>query len=518
MSLVNPVHFWHGLPSIVATMFRNASLIQILFKNNTGCLVVGFVMPALVITCYSVYLYLYRPITVNDEMDELGLMSQTGLTLFQDPAVHSTSQLDSQGHIFVYSSYEEQTNGARNIWQLEIWAKLLDMKVAEPFAVNSVFGIMGIAPNFSQTLRFGDYYNIEIWNKEVMKYHGVPLTKWEEFLYKAPRKAIIFYTAMRSVKKSLTFSYGVNDMKRINPGKYEQITIDDFVWLKNYFNVVKVVNCVRSLYNYDIALTLEEFKSNVFGKLRPNEVTLIIVNWIGMHRIHVKLAPPTFMRAIAIHFVLPYKSDSVVPKISPSQRILKAYKAFLSGNFGNNKYVGIVFRTHTILYYYHGGGGFPAETKHLLECSKNLSQELDKVRNRWKIFMAYDLGAFGSVGYYDSTSDQRLIPIRDQIFLDVFKGSLQVEQRKEMLIKAAGGVTDTGFIALLEKTIATHADCIILLGPLSSFVQSSATDYILLHDTDKCVVSICSENFYDTNGTVISTSSIPEKFLNTVRV
>ena len=488
-------------------MFRSASVIQMLLKSSTGCLVVGF-MVAMVITCC-----LYRPTTVNDEVNELVLMDQTGLTLFQDP-VHSTSQLDSQGHIFVYSSYEEQTNGARNLWQLEIWANLLDMKVVEPFAVNSIFGIMGIAPNFTQTLRFRDYYNIGMWNEEVMKYHGVPLTKWEEFLYKAPRKAIIFYTAMRSVKKSLTFSYGINDMKRINPGKYEQITIDDFVWLKHNFYVVKVVNCVRSLYNYDIALTLEEFKSNVFGKLRPTEVTLVIVNWIGIHRIYVKLAPPTFMRAITIQFVLPYNSDSVVPKISPSQIILKAYKAFLSENFGNNKYVGIVFRTHTILYYYHGGGGFPAQTKHLLECNKNLSQELDKVRNRWKIFMAYDLGAFGSVGYYDSTSDKRLIPLRDQILLDVIRGSLQAEQRKEMLIKAAGGVTDTGFIALLEKTIATHADCIILLGQLSSFVQSSATDYILLHDTDKCVVSICSENFYDTNGTVISTSSIPEQFLH----
>ena len=446
--------------------------------------------------------------TVNDE---LIVMDQTDdLALSQD----STSQLDSQGHILVYSSYEEQTNGARNLWQLEIWAKLLDMKVAEPFAVNSIFGIMGIAPNFNQTLQFGDYYDIEIWNQEVVKYHGVPLTKWEEFLSKAPRKAIIFNTAMRSgMTESMIFSYGVDNMKRINPSKHEQISGNDVAWLKNKFYIVKVVNCVRNLYNYNLALTLEELKSNVFGKLRPNEVTLIIVNWIGMHRIQLKLAPPAFVHATTIQFVLPYNSDSVAPKILPSQKVLKAYEAFLSENFGNQKYVGIVFRTHTILYY-HVGNKFASRKTHLLECSKNLSQELDKVRNKWKIFMAYDLGTFGSVGYYDSTNDKRLIPIRDQIFSDVFKGSLQVGQRIEMLIKAAGGIKDTGFIALLEKTIATHADCIILLGQLSSFVQLSATDYTLLHDTDKCVVSICSEKFYDTNGTFISTPSIPEKFLH----
>lgn len=254
------------------------------------------------------------------------------------------------------------------------------MKVAEPFAVNSVLDIMDIAPNFNKSLRFGDYYDIEMWNREVMKYHGVPLTKWEEFLSNTPRKAIVLYTAMRSVKESIKFSYGANDMKRIYPGKYEQITTDDLLWLKNNFYIIKLVNCVHSLYNYDHALTLQEFKSNVFGKLRPNEVTLIIVNWIGMHRVHIKSAPSVFMSATTIQFVLPYNSNSVAPKVLPSQKILKAYKAYISENFGNHKYVGIVFRTHTVLYYHDGG--FAAQTKHLLECSKNLSQELDKVRNR----------------------------------------------------------------------------------------------------------------------------------------
>ena len=94
---------------------------------------------------------------------------------------------------------------------------------------------MDIAPNFNRSLRFGDYYDMGMWNREVIKYNGVPLTKWEDFLFKTPHKAIILYTAMRSVKESMKFSYGANDMKRISPGKYEQITTDDLVWLKNNF-------------------------------------------------------------------------------------------------------------------------------------------------------------------------------------------------------------------------------------------------------------------------------------------
>ena len=128
--------------------------------------------------------------------------------------------------------------------------------------------------------------------------------------------------------------------------------------------------------------------------------------------------------------------------------------------------------------------------------------------------MAYDLGTLGSDGYY-SPDDKRLFPIREPIFSDVFNGSIQMKQREEMLINAAGGLSDRGFIALLEKTIATRADCIILLGTISSFVESSASVYFSLHPSDACAVSICSENFSNDNNTEFTTTDIPDKFLST---
>ena len=88
-----------------------------------------------------------------------------------------------------------------------------------------------------------------------------------------------------------------------------------------------------------------------------------------------------------------------------------------------------------------------------------------------------------------------------------------MEKREKKLLKAAGGIRDKGFITLLEKTIATHADCIVLLGTMSSFVQSSTKLYISLHETNRCVVSICSESFRDGKGRVVSSPRIPDKVL-----
>jgi len=80
-------------------------------------------------------------------------------------------------------------------------------------------------------------------------------------------------------------------------------------------------------------------------------------------------------------------------------------------------------------------------------------------------------------------------------------------------VKIVKGTTDSGVIAQLEKVIATHADCIILLGPHSTFARSSSFLYISNHHNKKCIVSICAEKFYD-NEHLISSNDIPSNFIN----
>ena len=419
----------------------------------------------------------------------------------------------SQGYILVYSSYEEQTNGARNLWQLQMWAKTVKMKVVEPFAVNSMFGMFGAIPNFNQALRFSDYYDIDKWNNLVGDYGGDSLVQWEEFLPRAPHKAILLYTLLRFVEKPLIISHGEDDVKKYSPGKYEHIPDEDLLWFKKMnFSIARVVTVIRNEHKTQ-PIKLDDYKFHVFGNLNPRDVTLITINWIGIGvmawRIQVTSEDHKFLESMRVVFNLPL--HGVSPMISPSQRVLRAYNNYVSKYIGDNKYVGIVFRAQCVVRW-GIPGNFTIRKQYFQNCSKHLQDTLDKVRNRWRIFLAYDLGTFGSDGYY-SINDRLMFPIRDQILLDVFNGSIQMKQRDEMLIKAANGIIDRGFIAILEKTIAIHADCIVLLGRDSSFVQTSARGYYLLHPTNPCVVSICSEKFANANGTVFSSDSIADEFL-----
>jgi len=416
--------------------------------------------------------------------------------------VAPTQSPASEGYIFPYSIFEEQTSGAKNLWQLQILAKQIGMKVVEPFAKDSVFTMYGIAPNFSQSLRFGDYFDKGEWNKMVAKDGGSSLVEWEEFITKAPRRAVILHTLKnKDTQKPLVLAY---DEDTTVCNTEEQIAESDMHWIKENFNVIKKV-CYLVATSLQHPLSINNFTSLIIDNhdIAPNQVTLIIVGWLGIRVTRVHLLPITLFTTVL-------RGNWLFP---PSKRIMSAYEAYIQQYIGDKKYVGIIFRTHHVLYFSPQRDTFDKQSEYLLQCSKNLSTILNKVRSKWKIFLAYDMGTFGSKNYAVKNY-KKLAPLQQQIFLDVFNGSLQVNEREENLMKVANGTTDSGVIAQLEKVIATHADCIILLGPHSTFVRSSSFLYISNHHNEKCIVSICAEKFYDNEQHLISSNDIPSNFIN----
>ena len=432
--------------------------------------------------------------------NKIFMQAQTVPDTTTKPPPH-TADKKSRGYILPYSIYEEQTNGANNLWQLQVWAKQIGMHVVEPFAKDSMFTMRAVIPNFSQALRFGDYFNKEEWDRKVVKAGGSPLVKWEEFITNFPRDAIILHTLKRENENPpLTIVYDENTTVCETE---RQIARSDMLWIKETFNVIKTV-CYLCATNIQHPLSLERFKSLIFydNGLKPNQVTLITVNWLGIRKARIHINPLTF-------YTSPLEQKLTFP---PSKRVMTAYRSYVQQHIGDHKYVGIIFRTHHVLYFSPLTGSFANQSKYLLQCSKSLNNVLNKVRTKWKIFLAYDMGMFGSKKYI---KNKQLIPLQEQIFQDVFNGSLQINEREENLIKAANGTTDRGVIAQLEKVIATNADCIILLGPHSTFVRSSSYMYILKHRTKKCIVSICAEKVYDLDHRkIISSDSIPNKFTN----
>ena len=423
--------------------------------------------------------------TFNDDdlkQDELNalLLEESNNPLLHNDNTNPSSYQNAHGYILPFTIFEEQTNGAKNLWQLQILANKLGMKIVEPFVVDSIYFMDRIAPNFNQHLRFGDYFDREIWNEMVIQNGGNPLVEWEEFISNAPRNVILLY--FRRIKGS--DSLIIDEHTELCGQQYKP---EDMKWLEENFNIVKRL-CYRFPIGKKHFLTVPEFISRIFGDINPNEVTLILRSWLGIRPSRIDLRPITpYLSAFNPNLLLP-----------PSKRVMKAFEAYKSQNIGNKKYVGILFRTHHVLYYNKYAGNFTGMSQVLLQCSRQLKEELDTVRDSYEIFMACDLGSFGSKKH-STYHVGRLLPLRDQIYLDVFNGSVTVEERDEKLKQAAGGLTDRGFIAELERVIATYADCIILLGARSGFVNAAARSYISLHPGEKCIVPICFTKVFDSH-------------------
>ena len=274
------------------------------------------------------------------------------------PAIVSPKQLSppKEGYILPYSIYEEQTNGAKNLWQLQVFAKQVGMQVVEPFAKDSLFTMAGIAPNFSQALRFGDYFDKDRWNEMVVKNGGNPIVEWDKFSTKAPQKAIILHTIKnKDAKKPLTIAY--NDSKMC--GTKRQIAAGDMLWINEHFNVIQTV-CYLCSTNLQHPLSIRNFTSILLRNhsIKLSQITLIIVGWLGIRTERIHLSPITvFSKA------LNQKSLITLP---PSKRVMAAYKAYVKHYIGDHKYVGIIFRTHHVMYFSPLKGSFANQSKYLL--------------------------------------------------------------------------------------------------------------------------------------------------------
>ena len=78
------------------------------------------------------------------------------------------------------------------MWSFQKWAhKSGNLKVVEPFAIESVLEFPGPKHQLTNTLHFRDYFDLDYWTKETAKLNIEPLVTWESFVKYANRKVIV---------------------------------------------------------------------------------------------------------------------------------------------------------------------------------------------------------------------------------------------------------------------------------------------------------------------------------------
>ena len=366
----------------------------------------------------------------------------------------NNSQREERGYIMGLHACDQLTGGAMNFMIYQCLASHLGSEVyaVEPFVVESSLGVYiwdtKSKEDFDRknNVRLSDIYDTDQWHSISDQKQIRRLVPWKEFVKQGPREMIY-----------------VTRTKSQHCGYEPQFT----GFLETFgFQVVRNV-CL------DDQSSIKDLKFKIYGSYNPSTV-VVIFRWYWIMTI---LGTPCHEGAF-------WRSQVVMP----SKRILHDAHSYIGKYLGaENRYISIMVRLEHIVI----RRGQRSRNDVVKDC-------LGKLVKQWKAlafshqlnttFVTLDTGQFGSNTLSDNAGGWSLWSQTHPIVIDfmntVYGNKLSYEEWENTFLDVSGLSTTSagvgGYIAILQKTIASHGRCLILGGG-GSFQGTASRQYSLVH-------------------------------------
>ena len=66
-----------------------------------------------------------------------------------------------------------------------------------------------------------------------------------------------------------------------------------------------------------------------------------------------------------------------------------------------------------------------------------------------------------------------------------------MQEWESSFVDSTDGITDTGYIAAVQKAVLENSKCLIMFGGRSNFQRSILIDYKGKHGNNSCVYEVC---------------------------
>ena len=401
---------------------------------------------------------------------------------FKRSVDHHSEKGGSNGRILVSLYAEQQVGAAMNMFSLQKWAKYVGVSVIEPFVQNSMLRLPIV---FSQKeldtkLRFRDYTDIGIWNNMSIVMNGTPLVPWESFVDQAPKK-FIFVAIINSLRKEERNIY--IDDEIVN----QEYCNDTFYYFTEKYSFyinrlqTKLVRRV-CLSFYKTIMKIEKFTSTIYGNINPSDVIVWFQIWKGFSK-------NNRVRVFQQHF---HRSRETLVMLHTSKRISddsqRYIKEFLKSEPG--KYTAISVRTMM-------RGKYLPRSNHT-SFFHNCIKELGAVIRSPNItdntmFLAMDLGRFGDSVVENYIYKYIIKDIETELFQTIYNNRLTMWKWEQSFIQATNGITDSGYIAAMQRTIVQNGQCLVLFGGRSNFQRTLLLNYKEKRVNQTCIYEVCYE-------------------------
>ncbi len=496
----------HGFTKIPQLLCKSM-YVRYMYKIsiNMGCLVRNhrlFLLLVLLSTVAAVIFYHW--LNVRDTSMKL---------IRQDPStsqvgIHSSPShkitKDMNGFVTALRYSGQQGSGIKALKSLQCWASTLSvpMLILEPTIASGIL-VSDITStgtsNNSSHITLTNLFDTSFFNKVASENNLAQLTTRDYFFEHASKKIMLVLMdwVSRSVPEeerqvkvlwpeiTRTRSNQCLDPQKAPSGwrKYTR----SFSMEAGYC-IVKVVQAPFSPARRKI-FSQEEARDAIYGSWLPNEVTTVFTLWReGWYT-------PMTSKSTTI-------SDCPTPNLyKPSKKIVDRVKWYEHQILGGKATLSIMFRLERMVEFLH--------ESHQMDVDKCLTEVIklsDTIRKQHdtkfsKPFVTLDFGDSGSTSWATTTSHfglnlTDLIAKTKKTLSTIFKGEWSYKTWEATLNHAAEGNTNPGYIAALQRTIASRSKCLILVGG-GHFQSIALNDYLQDHPnkSQQCVHFVCAKAY-----------------------
>ena len=392
------------------------------------------------------------------------------------------------GYIVPLSYSGQQGANIQALISLQCWMSSfkLPMRILEPVLSNTMFYSVPHDTN-DTSLTFSDLFDIQHFNR-MSESFGYPLMATrEQFFSDAPKEAILMMKAPNGAPPSVIWAA---DSEIDGKGScYQDIkqSSDAMKLIKEYG--LCFVRIVRAPYNHKrSSLSDEEFREIIFGNLLPQHVSLVFylwnTRWYAQNNSSDFETPP-LCRGVG--------KTSIKRQFLPSPRLLSDANYYEKHFLNSSNDVALMFRIERMMQYIK---------EHQRESSISVNSCLDEAvrvaKGKRKFgypLVAIDLGTFGSSSllHFLGKNMEPLIRKSKVLLTDLYDNKLTFDEWEMSFVKATGGVENSGYIAALQRTLASRAKCLVLVGG-GNFQDLALKDYLKNHPNkeDQCVHLVCA--------------------------
>ena len=355
-----------------------------------------------------------------------------------------------------------------------------NISIVEPFFYNNHFYGEPQKKPLDTQMRFRNFFNVHKHNEIAKQQHFAQLVSWEDFLSNAPREVVYVDLKSRGLECDIDRFIYLLQKSHCSDEKMRFLQQNNFTVVKTIYTYTTYENLMKGGTSWPI-----------------DKVTLVF-----------RLAEPGFFREHSDIYNNPcvdvFYSNPHIQLIS-SQRILHQVDLYESHFLHGENRLAVVIRLEHILEGIGRQEKGRQQRYHAIETCLNVTAKMSiLLSTNSRSFVATDYSNYTSISWRETKSvyhytDEQMIHIFGlgrRVVEDILQGGWEFDKWASSFSEVTEGIDDPGYVAALQRTIASRAKCLVLVGG-GDFQYLILQQYMhnLPHESQLCVHLVCIPSF-----------------------